>query len=167
MAGNPPDAPVLDEAHAAFIQHRVSVHVASCGAGGVPSLVRALGCRVSADRRVVTVFLSVARSESVLRDLRAGSLVAAVFSRPSTHETLQLKGAGATVAPLQDGDRTLIQSYGQGLAEEICALGYDAPFAKAIAIAATDDAVGIAFTPNAAFVQTPGPAAGRPLEPRP
>jgi hypothetical protein len=159
-----PGAPVLDEAHAAFIQHRVSVHVGSCSSERLPSLVRGLGCRVSADRCTVTVFLSVPRSEAVLRDLRAGGRIAVVFSRPSTHETLQLKGPGAAVVPLEHGDRALVRAYGESLAEEIRALGYEDPFVSALAIVAADDAVGIAFRPTAAFVQTPGPSAGQPLE---
>jgi len=165
MDANQSDSPVLDEAHAAFIQHRVTVHLASCNAERVPSMVRGFGCRVSADRRTVTVFVSAARSEALLRDLRAGGRVAVVFSRPSTHETLQLKARGAAIVAIEDRDRVQLRACGESLADEIRQLGYEEPFVSAVAVVAVDDAVGVSFAPIAAFVQTPGPAAGRPLEP--
>ena len=56
-SGNQPDAPLLDEARADFITHHVAMNVASCSAARVPSVVRAHGCRVSANRRRVTVFV--------------------------------------------------------------------------------------------------------------
>jgi len=99
----------------------------------------------------------------VLRDLRAGGRIAVVFSRPSTHETLQLKAQGATIVPVEERDRAQIRACGQSLADEIRQLGYEEPFVSALAAVAEDDAVGVTFTPTAAFVQTPGPSAGRPL----
>lgn len=41
------DTPLLDEALADFIQHHVSINVATRDAGNLPTLTRALGCRVS------------------------------------------------------------------------------------------------------------------------
>lgn len=99
----------------------------------------------------------------MLRDLRAGGRIAVVFSRPSTHETLQLKAQGAAIVPVEERDRAQIRACGQSLADEIRQLGYEEPFVSALAAPAEDDAVGVTFTPTAAFVQTPGPSAGRPL----
>jgi hypothetical protein len=158
--------PLLDETYAAFIQHRVSINVASCNAACVPSLARAFGCRVSPDRRHVTVFLSVQRSEQLLKDLRAGGAVAVVFTRPTTHQTIQLKGSDAAIVPLADGDRELMGAYGRGFVEEIHAIGYRDPFASAMMMAVAEEAVGIRFMPAAAFNQTPGPNAGQRLDVR-
>lgn len=155
-----PTAPLLDEARAAFIQQRVAVNVASCSAEGVPSLARALGCRVSPDRRTVTVFLAVPRSATLLRDLRAGSGIAVVFVRPTSHESIQLKGARAEIVPLAEGDRDAIGLYAQTFLDEIFQLGYQDPFASALAMAIGEDLVGVAFEPTTAFLQTPGPQAG-------
>ena len=162
-----PTFPVLDEQHAGFITRRVSILVASCNADRMPSLTRAFGCRVSPDRRTVTLFLSVPRSESLLRDLRAGGAIAVVFSRPSTHETLQLKGASASIVPIEVDDRAHMRAYGESLADDIRQIGWQEPFVSALVTVLGEEAVGVAFTPNAAFVQTPGPAAGRRLEPNP
>jgi hypothetical protein len=161
--GNPEGPPVLDEAHAAFIQRRVSMLVGSCCAAGVPSLARGYGCRVSPDRRVITVFLAVSQSEALLRDLHASGAIAVVFSRPSTHETLQFKGRVQRMSPVEADDRPVMQAYGRGFAEELAPLGFDETFRDAIMAPVEHEAVAVTFVPEAAFVQTPGPSAGRPL----
>ena len=167
MTAGPSDAPVLDAAHAGFITRHVSILAASCNRARVPSVSRAFGCRVSPDRRTVTLWLPVPRSASLLRDLRDGGAIAVVFSRPSTHETLQLKGAAASVVPLAADDRECMRAYGQSLAEDIGRIGWREPFVSALTQVLGEEAVGVSFAPVAAFVQTPGPAAGRRLEPKP
>ena len=161
------DPPLLDEARADFITHHVSILAGSSSAERIPSVARAYGCRVAPDRRSITLFLSLTQSATVLRDLRAGGAVAAVFSRPTTHETLQLKGAGAQIAPLADGDRALMRAYGRSFRDDIGAIGFKDPFGVNIMSGTEDDAVAVTFTPTAAFVQTPGPSAGEPLRPQP
>ena len=157
------DAPLLDEALVDFIQHHVSVNVATRDAGNRPTLTRALGCRVSPDRRRITLFISVPRSEELLRNLRTNGAIAAVFSRPTTHQTIQLKANDATIVALADGDRALMAAHGASFVEEIRQIGYRDPFASAMLTAVNEEAVGVEFTPTAAFVQTPGPSAGQPL----
>jgi hypothetical protein len=167
VTGNQSGAPLLDEARAVFITQRVAMNVASCSAGRVPSLVRAHGCRVSADRRRVTLFVSVPRATAVLADLRAGGAIAVVFSLPRTHETIQMKGARASIVPLEDGDATLMKTYVESFVDELCRLGYREPFVRAMMSSADEESVGVMFEPTAAFVQTPGPNAGSRLERKP
>ena len=147
-----------------FILGPVSISVASADVNLAPSLARAYGCRYTDDRCEVTLFLPVPRSESLLCDLRAGAAVAAVFSRPSTHQTLQLKGAQANTMPLARGDRESMIAYGKAFVAEIGALGYADLFTGKLVSAVTEDAVAISFRPVAAFEQTPGPAAGKSLD---
>jgi hypothetical protein len=160
-------APLLDEAHALFLARPVGITIGSCNAARVPSLARALGCRVAPDRRSVTVFVAEAHAEALLRDLRAGGGVAAVFSWPPTHETLQLKGESAHVTALSTEDYAHMRSYRRGFADALRNLGYSDSIADAIVPVVEKDVVGIVFAPVAAFNQTPGPAAGQPLVPRP
>jgi len=157
----------IHPARADFLTGRVSILVGSCSAERLPSVVRAYGCRVAPDGDSVTVFLSVPQSERVLQDLQAGAGIAAVFSRPSTHETVQLKGERAHIAALVDGDRERMRAYGRSFSEEIAALGFQAPFNRLIMSGVEDEAVAVTFVPSAAFEQTPGPSAGQPLGPRP
>lgn len=127
--------------------------------------MRAYGCRVAPDRRTITVFLAVPQSTAVIEDLRAGRGIAVVFSRPTTHETLQLKSARADIAPLSDGDHERMRAYGLSFGEEVGAVGSSAAFQRAIMSGTEADAVAVTFTPTAAFEQTPGPSAGQPLSP--
>lgn len=162
---NEAPAPLLDERRADFLTHHVSILVGSCNADCEPSVVRAYGCRVAPDRAAVTVFLAAAHSGAVLQDLRAGRGIAVVFSRPRTHETLQLKGIRASIAPLADGDRETMRAYGRSFGEEVGAVGFGEPFGSAIMAGVDEEAVAVTFAPTAAFEQTPGPAAGQPLRP--
>ena len=159
--------PLLDAAQAAFLVGPVAIGMASHDGDRIPSLSRAFGCRVSPDRREVTVFLSRHHSGPLLRDLADGAPVAAVFSRPLTHETLQLKAEGVRLVELEPGDRAIMLAAGDAFAAELTALGYPEAFCRALMAPSGDDAVAAVFTPMALFEQTPGPKAGARLEPKP
>ena len=159
--------PLLDAAQAAFLAGPVAVGMASHDGGGVPSLSRAFGCKVSPDRREVTVFLSRLRSGALLRDLDAGQPVAAVFSRPLTHETLQLKAGQVLLRDLATGEREIMETAGEAFIAELVALGYAEAFCRALMSPCADEAVAAIFTPTALYEQTPGPKAGARLEPKP
>jgi len=111
MDPNPPTPPLLDQANAAFIQHHVNINVAARDAHNLPAVTRAFGCQVSADHHLVTVFLSSAWAATVLNDLQDNGAIAVVIGRPTTHETLQLKGKLERIAPLSDSDRDAIVTY--------------------------------------------------------
>jgi hypothetical protein len=154
----------LEWEHAGFLGGPVSINVASADANLVPSLGRAFGCRLSPGRDRVTVFLPVTWSPALLRDLGAGGPLAAVFSRPSTHRTLQLKGRDVVVEALAPDDRERMLAYGEQFGNEIRGLGYSEPFTKGLVAAVRDEAVAVTFTPFAVYAQTPGPGAGQQLE---
>jgi hypothetical protein len=160
---SPLPAPIIDAAHAAFLLGRVSIVAASRDEHNVPTLMRAVGCRLSRDRRKVTILLRASQSVRLLADLRVDGIIAVVFSEPSTHRTLQLKGEGADVHPLQRGDATLLARYRDVMVAEICPLGYAEALIRAMLSCPVDDAVAVTFRPTRAFSQTPGPGAGRPL----
>jgi hypothetical protein len=163
MSRKLPAEPLLGEDHVAFLRHRVSVNVSSRDPGNVPSLARTIGCRISPDRRRVTVFVSPSRGSTVLEDLRRSGAIAVVFSRPKTHQTIQLKAADAVIEPLAPGDAELIAGARQAFVDELLELGYTERFAQAVTADSGADAVAVSFTPTAAFEQTPGPGAGRQL----
>lgn len=152
--------PVLDEDHAAFIQSGVSVVVATRNADLVPDAVRGCGCRVSRDRRSVTVLVESLRIGSVVADIEANGLIAVVFSQPSTHRTIQLKGTDARVVRVSPRDRDLVEQHLTAWVDELTAIGYRPEFARAVHGDAPDAMVALVFTPSSAFQQTPGPGAG-------
>ena len=162
MKGDQRRDPPLDADLAAFIQGGVSVVVAARNADCIPDVVRGCGCRVSRDRRQVTVLVEPDRAGKLLEDIAANGMVAVVFSQPSTHRTIQLKGSDARVARVTAADRSVAARHLRDWSEDLCRIGYTPEFAHAVRGAAPRLAA-IAFTPSAAFQQTPGPGAGQPI----
>lgn len=154
---------VLDAANAAFICSGISINAASARAGALPSIARASGCRVSADARTVTLLFASTLAAALLDDLRRGGAIAVVFSEPSTHRTLQLKGDDARILPIEAGDEALAAEYVTIFADGLDRLGYPGEVLRAVLAHEPGDLVAVAFTPQAAFSQTPGPGAGTPL----
>jgi hypothetical protein len=162
MTGGKAQAPPLDADHAAFIQGGVSVVVATRNAERVADVVRGCGCRVARDRRRVTVLIEPSRAGTLLDDIASNGMIAVVFSQPSNHRTIQLKGSDARIVKVTAADRAIAARHLRDWTEELCRIGYTPEFAGAVrGIAPTLAA--ITFTPTAAFQQTPGPGAGQPL----
>jgi hypothetical protein len=156
--------PVLIGAdHAAFMQGGVSVVVASRNFALVADVVRGCGCRVSRDRRRVTVLVEPGRASGLLEDIRSNGAIAVVFSEPSTHRTIQLKGTDAIAVPVTAADRRVAERHLGAWVEELVSIGYAADFAAAVRGRADAGLTAITFTPTSAFEQTPGPAAGAQL----
>jgi hypothetical protein len=162
MTGSTGKGLQLDAQHAAFIQGAVSVVVSARDAQMVPDVLRGCGCRVTRDRRRVTVLVEPARSGTVLDHIRANGMIAVVFSQPSTHRTLQIKGADATIARAGRADFATARRHLAAWVEDMQRIGYAAPFARAVR-GEPAEIVTVTFAPLAAFEQTPGPAAGQPL----
>ena len=159
----PVDNPLADEANFALLHTGFMVTVASRDAAHVPSVTRALGCRVAPDRRRVTVFLLASQSATLRRDLRETGAIAAVFSQPSTHRTIQIKGSDATLGAIEPGDMELIDANAAAALADLVLSGFPESFARTLFAYDAPDLVAIGFTPSTAFVQTPGPQAGRRL----
>ena len=142
----------------------MNINVAARDAHNLPAVTRGFGCRVAADRRSVTVFLSSAWAKTVLNDLRDNGEIAVVIGRPTTHETLQLKGKVKKITPLSNSDREAMRIYRDSFVEELSAAGYHSDFASAVMSGSVGEFQAVNFEPTAIFVQTPGPQAGRRLE---
>ncbi len=154
------DTALIDGELAAFLQSGVSVHAASRDAANVPCLVRGVGCRVSGDRRQLTIFLLAAQCGRLLRDLADNGAIAFVASQPSTHRTVQLKGSDAKVGVPQPGDERLAEGQREAFLRDLVGIGYDESLPRTLLGGDWADAVAVTFTPTAVFAQTPGPNAG-------
>ncbi|WP_119293031.1 pyridoxamine 5'-phosphate oxidase family protein [Azohydromonas sediminis] len=163
MSARPPTP--IGPAQAALMAGPVSIIVGSRDAALRPHLMRAVGCRLDEDRRRVTVLMSAAGSGEVLADLRANGMVAVVFSEPSSHRTLQVKGRDATVGPCGADDAAHAERHLRGFVDEIGHIGFAAVVAHTL-LAHQGDLVAVRFTVDEAFEQTPGPSAGEPLPPQ-
>lgn len=155
---------MIDRDVIAFLKdRRVAVSIASRDDQHMPSVTRAIGYRISSDRRQFAVFVVARQSERVLADLRGNARGAVVFTEPSTHKSVQVKGNDMRVTPLEEGDWPVINAYADDLVAEICPLGYPEPLIRKLTECTPQQVVAVRFTPTAAFGQTPGPRAGGPL----
>ena len=153
----------LPEEIATFIQSGVSVTLASRDDRFVPSIAKGVGCRVSPGRDAVTLLVFSSAAEALLRDVSHCTQLAAVFSRPSTNRTLQIKGRDVTTAPAGPADLALVRRYIALLAEELYPLGWAAEYVHDVFWHDPVYLVALHFTPEGAFQQTPGPGAGAAL----
>jgi hypothetical protein len=142
--------------HLAHLERRVSIIVAGRDAQLQPHLVRALGCRVQRQPLRVTVVVAADTAGKVLDDLRANDLVAVVFSEPSTHRTVQLKGAQVRIEPASAADRDLARDYAGRFCAEVVSLGYAEELIANLVNHDPAQLLAVSFTPIASFDQTPG-----------
>lgn len=157
-------SPLIDTAHAALMQSGVSISLGSCDAAGQPWVGKAMGCQVTPDFSTVTVFAAASHVPELLAALKQTRTIAVVFSQPSTHRTLQLKGKDAQVAVAEPEDRVIVDAYREAFIQELRPLGFDERPIRAFLACEPGDLMRITFSPCAAFTQTPGPHAGKPLD---
>jgi hypothetical protein len=152
--------PLIDPELAEFLQGGISMHVATARAG-IPQVTRGAGVRVAADRRRVTVFVIPSQSVGVLDDIAANATVAAVFTKPLSHRTVQLKGRDARIASASAEDEAFVRAQVEAFRAELAAMGFPERLGTTLAAGAPGPLLGVTFTVAAAFIQTPGPAAGQ------
>jgi hypothetical protein len=155
-----PLPPLLSESVAEFIQSGLSITVAACGERLVPSIAKAVACRVDEARREVRLLLFAERSAAVCRDVASNGQVAVCFTRPSNHQTVQLKGSDAVTALSTPLDVASARQSLDRLIEDLLPFGFARRMLDSFFWGETADLLAIRFTPHAAFAQTPGPAAG-------
>lgn len=153
----------LDPDLARFLMGGVSINAGSGDADGRPSQCRGLGCRVEGDR--LTIFFAGPPSIDLFRDVARSGALAVVFSDPPTHRTIQLKGRDARVVPLSGDDPARVAAYRSAFIARLLPLGFRDQELRALLGCADADLAALAFTPEAAFNQTPGALAGTPLVP--
>jgi hypothetical protein len=155
---------VVDPEVIAFLQgRRVAVSIASRNADRMPSVTRAVGYRTGGGERPMAVFVVARQAERLLDDVRTSRLAAVVFTQPSTHKSLQVKGGNAVVTPLEEGDWPRVAAYGDDFVAELIPLGYAESLLRKLVECTPQQVVAVRFAPQAAFGQTPGPRAGAAL----
>lgn len=159
----PPDVaqpPALDPDLVDFLQGQVMIIIGT-HAGGRPEIARALGARVDAARREVTLALSAWQWPETVANLRADPRLAVTFSRPRDYATYQLKGRAIAVHAADRGQLAAASRYGRLMAAELAALGVAREVSAPWRV--DRDLVAVTMAVEAAFLQTPGRDAGRPV----
>lgn len=142
----------------------VSLILSSCDHALNPSVMRAVGSQVEGGGRRITAYLMRSQSHQLLSDIASSGRLAAVFSQPSTHLTVQFKSRRVQLREASEADRPHLQRYLLSMEEELVALGYPRGLASVMLAHRAEDLVAVEFEPEEAFDQTPGPRAGQRLE---
>jgi hypothetical protein len=162
--GGPPRAPgaVLTPELADFCQSGISIAVGTCSPAGWPLPLHASGCRIP-DLGTVRVLVRRTGAGAALAALAAGAGIAATFSRPYDHRSIQLKAGRATVEAADAADLASAARQLRAFREVLGGVGYPASFTVPFTDHDPADLVALVFVPEEAFVQTPGPGAGSAL----
>ena len=146
-----------------FCQSGISVIIAVGRAEAAPVAGTGCGCRVLENGRV-RLLLPHRGNEALVLAAERGGQVAATFSQPITHRSIQIKGGKTCVVETSTSDRDAAIQQMAGLRLELREIEHSAQFSEAYCHVDTDDLASIEFEPDAAFVQTPGPGAGAQLK---
>lgn len=155
--------PALKPELLAMMVKGVSLIVSSTDLALNPSLMRAVGSRVEDGGRRITAYLAREQSRQLLADIASSGRLAAVFSQPSTHTTVQFKSRRVRMRELDAGDAPHLARYLASMEEELSALGYPRVLAKVMLAHRPQDLVALEFHPDEAYDQTPGPRSGQAL----
>lgn len=155
-----PSPPLLSAELIAFIESGLSVLVGTRDANLMPETVRGVGVVPRADGRSVRIYIPAANGARTLDNLRDNGHVALTMSRPSTHETVQLKGTVTSVTDAGDHDRALVDRYLATFAEVLSYCGMAQNLTRRLC---NWPAAVIDMHVTDVFQQTPGPGAGERL----
>lgn len=142
-----------------FVALPVAVLVGTSNAERRPEGVGAWGPRVSGEH-AIDVFLDAERADRTLANLRENGRMAVTLAYPITHRSVQFKGRLREVAQPSHEDVELVQKHREAFVVVTSLIG-DPP--EAIRAMWLDDVVRVTMDIEAAFDQTPGPGAGKPL----
>lgn len=152
---------LLSDSTVAFIEREVAIDLAACSIDLRPSACRGFACRVSPDRRRMTVFVRRGEASQLLQDVLSQDVIAAVFCLPETEAAIQIKGRHVSLSAAHAEDAAYVERYRDGFVDGIARLGYDRQFGLAYMAIDPGQLVALSFTPDMVFEQTPGPLAGR------
>jgi len=148
----------------ALAQGGVSVILASCCADGKPIAGIGVGARIDT-AGTIRVFLTRQANLRLLEALEAGRAIAVTFSRARDHVSFQVKANGATILLASPDDTPEIARQSAVFRDELIGINLPRHVAEGFTTYDPNDLLAIEFTPDRAYVQTPGPGAGSPLSP--
>ena len=154
---------VLTDDIASFCQSGVGIAVASRDAAGWPVLTRGRGCRIDADGRV-RLILRAGSAAPLLAAVAAGGPVAATFSQPGSHRSIQLKADRGAVREAEPQDASAADAQATVFRDLLVAAAYPEIFVDVYCGDGGQPVAVLEFMPARAFVQTPGPGAGCALD---
>lgn len=138
------------------------MHLATRNAALEPLSVMAFGLQAALDASEVTVFMPANMAADTLANLRDNGQMALTLVRPSDHSSIQLKGTWLGERRTDESDRAFLARYRDALEEELNLVGVPRSIWSRLV---WWPCVALRMQLRDVFVQTPGPGAGRRLEP--
>jgi Pyridoxamine 5'-phosphate oxidase len=143
-----------------FIESGVAGLVGTGDGEARPSCVYGWAARVGADGATVDVFIDTDRAERTIANLRSNGRIALTLADPVSYRSVQLKGTFREAAAADDAERAWVQSHREAFLTITTLIGDPPAVVRNLWL---DDVMRVTFAPEAAFDQTPGPGAGKPL----
>jgi hypothetical protein len=159
-AGRPRVA--LSDDVVAFIESGVSIVVGVVDAAGRAQTGRALAARVLPDFTIRLIFVDEG-NDAIAASAQTGGPIAATFSAPMSHRTLQIKGFASRLDPIDHLDEAMSERQCDAFAGVLAAVGHPPAFVQAFLDYRQSNLWALSFPAHEAFEQTPGPGAGRSL----
>lgn len=154
-----PGRMILPDEVLGFIQSGVSVIVGVVGPDGRARAGRALATRVVASG-VLRLMYPTVGNDAITASVQEGGPIAATFSAPISHRTIQLKAGSSCTAQLEPEDRVCVDHQMDAFAAVLRMLGFPPYFLNAFCDNRSQSISVLSFVPQFAFDQTPGPGAG-------
>ncbi len=146
---------VIDDELADFVASHVMIIVATAG----PQIARAVGARADHAAGRLDLLVSAWQWPEAVAELGPAGRIAATFARPVDYVSLQVKGIVEDVRPADSDDRARAAGYIAGITGMLVGLGLDPLIIEPWQ--SDRDLLRLRIRPEAVFVQTPGPQAGR------
>lgn len=155
-------ADVLTSDLVAFCQSGVSVVLAATTSDGLPVAGKGLSVLISAEGRV-RIYLRECINMPLLAALDAGSGIAATFTEPRTHRSIQMKAKATRRLAVEPTDLPEVARQIRHFGNDLVDMSYTHRLVEHYCMYADEELVVIEYLPSDAFVQTPGPGAGSQL----
>jgi len=133
-----------------------AVIVATADADGRPSITRGWGPTPDSERRTMSLTITAPEGSSTLANLESNALIAVTLSRPSTYETIQVKGPVSSVEQPSQRDLDRAHDHLDRFITEVALVGVEEGGDRLF----LGNLRTVSFTVESIFNQTPGSSAG-------
>ncbi|MGR3783505.1 MAG: hypothetical protein ACU0DT_19845 [Albimonas sp.] len=147
----------------AFVQSGITVLIGAGDPRGEPVAGFGFSCVVDETAGELRVLVDPRGSAPLLAALRAGGSVAASFT-DLEHRSIQAKGARARIETPTERDLEALVRQSRGHRDWLALAGFAPAFCQGFVRCDPAAAVVVAFAPEQAFRQTPGPGAGEAIQ---
>ena len=134
-----------------------SILVGTADTHGIPSCCRAIALTSDDDLKTVSVYLPIATSQSIIKDIATTHRMAVAATHIVEHFSVQLKGTANTARLACDEEAALVEERLESLADVLFTLGIPRRLTRSVT---HWPAFVIDMRVEEVFEQTPGPNAG-------